>query len=296
MKSVISKLGRLCVLALVGVGVGGCSSMLYYPTHEQYTSRKTAAKQLGTAVDDVWIPTSDQGKVHGWYLHAKDSTERSGALGVVLFFHGNGQNLTSHYRSLGWLVDHAFDVLIFDYRGYGLSDGEPSPEHTVQDGVAAAVWLRHQHPKLPILFHGQSLGGAVLLRTAVEVPEQARPVALVAESTFASYRSIGRRVLAKSWILWPFQWLGYVLLSDSYAPEPDRLAAIPKVVVHGTGDPIIPYAAGVDLFEALGTPKCFWSNQGGRHIDAFVNDSKLREPLVKFLQCAIEKTQDSCCH
>ena len=116
----------------------------------------------GLAYEDVWIETSDGVRLHGWFL------PYSGARRVVLFFHGNAGNISHRRETLEILHHLGVNVLIFDYRGYGRSGGQPSEQGLYRDARAAWRWLREHrhHREEEILLFGRSLGGVVAARLA----------------------------------------------------------------------------------------------------------------------------------
>ena len=176
-----------------------------------------------------------------------------------------------------------YDFMIFDYEGYGLSQGDPSPEHTLEDGKAAVRFVMRKDPGTPIVIFGQSLGGAVGLRTAIEMKNDAPIKLVVADSTFLSYESAGRSVLAHHWLTWIFQPLAYVLLSDKYAPD-DRvseISPIPLIVIHGKLDQTVDFDLGKEIYDKSKDPHLFWPIDNGTHIDSmYRHKGKYRKMLL----------------
>src|SRR5690606_22141072 len=114
----------------------------------------------------VFFKAKNGNQLFGWYFKNRKGVSPKA---TVVFFHGNAENLSSHYLSLAWLVDYPYDFFIFDYQGYGRSHGDPSPQKTVEDGIAALELMNERAPGRPLIVFGQSLGGAIALRTVVEV-------------------------------------------------------------------------------------------------------------------------------
>jgi uncharacterized protein len=257
-----------------------CSSLLYYPSKEELVYRN----RMPIKPEDVYFPSEDGAKLHAWYFH---STVADTSDYTILMFHGNAQNLTTHFFTLFTAPSQGYDYLIFDYHGYGESEGKPSPLATVEDGRAALRWLAKKQPGKPIVVFGQSLGGAVALRTVLDMKNEVPVKLVVVDSTFASYRSAGRSVLAHSWITWLFQPLGWLLLSDKEAPEDDlgKLAPTPLIVIHGTKDQTIDFALGQKLYSEASEPKEFWEVPGGRHTDfMFVENGKYATRFYETLE------------
>lgn len=252
----------LCLLSCL-LWLSSCSGLLYFPTRNLHYD----PAKLGLKPDEIFFPSKNGEKLFGWHFSSQ-VTKKPKA--VVLFFHGNGENLSSHYLSLTWLLKHPYDFFIFDYQGYGRSSGEPSPQKTVEDGLAALDWLHKKYPHTPIVIFGQSLGGAVALRVAIEAKDHPNIRFVALDSTFPSYRSMGRKVLSRSALTWPLQWLGWLVMSDSYAPK-GRIAEInvPILVIHGDKDRVVEFEMGERVFAEAKEPKEFWTIRGGGHTDIF---------------------------
>jgi fermentation-respiration switch protein FrsA (DUF1100 family) len=258
----------------LGTLLGGCSSFLYFPSRGVYSDPARA----GYPPEDVTFTSADGTKLHGWYFKGRG---RRPAPALVVQFHGNAENLTTHFANLIWLVDEGYDLFTFDYRGYGSSEGQPNPEGTVRDGLAALAWAKVRGK--PLIVYGQSLGGAVALRSVGEWEDRAAVKLIVAESTFRSYRSVGRSVLRKSWVTWPFQWLSYLVLSDAWGPARtlERLPPIPLLVIHGDADTVVVPQMGRDLFADAREPKEFLNVPGGGHTNSFWIENGRYRPWLK---------------
>lgn len=262
-----STISKVCVLSLLGTA-SACSSLLYYPDNTSYVKRE----KVPSAVEDIWIPVgpaAEGEKIHGWYFHSKKTKSPRA---VIVFFHGNGENLTSHFQALYWLVDHEFDFMVFDYRGYGESSGTPSPENTVEDGKAVLRFMKQKASGSRLVVFGQSLGGAVALRVAGELRGEI-PMSMVAvDSTFHSYQAVAKKVLASNFLTWLLQPFATLALSDEFAPEHfiANISPVPLLVIHGTEDETVAFELGQKVFELGKEPKEFWAVPGGTHIDAFI--------------------------
>jgi uncharacterized protein len=146
--------------------------------------------QPPAGAENVWFTSADGTRLHGWYFKA----ESSAATPTIIYFHGNGGNVTN----LGWLgqslARRQFNVLVFDYRGYGLSDGEAADERGLySDGEAALRYVVNEKHVAPnrIVLYGQSLGTTV----ATEAATRCGCGALILESGFSSASSLASRVL-----------------------------------------------------------------------------------------------------
>ncbi|MBS1982963.1 MAG: alpha/beta hydrolase [Bdellovibrionales bacterium] len=258
--------------------LSGCSTLLYYPTQVKHAD---PVKAIGYKPDEIEFSSEDGTHLTGWYFHTHQPKPR----GLVVHFHGNAENMTSHFLGLAWMLDEGFDYFIFDYRGYGQSAGNPSPEGTVLDGKAALRWASQKG--LPLIVYGQSIGGAIAMRSYWEVRKEIPAKLVVAEGTFASYQSVGRTTLAKSWVTWLFQPFAYLLLSDRWAPG-DRIAEFtptPLLIIHGGQDEVVRPSHGQDVYDRAREPKAIWLVPEAGHINALhINKGAYRAELLARLK------------
>lgn len=274
---------RLFALLVPMLLLGGCASMLYFPTRTQYYEPKKG----GVNYDNVRFPSLDGTELQGWYFpHRMASLKKP--KGVFLFFHGNAENLSSHFGALLWILEQGYDYFIFDYRGYGASDGNPTPEGTVKDGLAALDYLTKRTPKdVPMMVFAQSLGGAVAMRSLIEARGKYPVRWLVLDSTFDSYMWAGASVLSSSWITTWMQPFAFLTLSDEWAPRYrlKELSPIPIFVMHGDRDRTIRIELAERYFAELPEPKEFYRIEGGRHIDSFwAHDGRVKEVFMQRLE------------
>jgi fermentation-respiration switch protein FrsA (DUF1100 family) len=282
MKPVLGYALKKAVLGLCLLSLSGCSRFLYYPTHELYYD----PARFGLEPEEVRFASPEGPRLYGWYFQGEQP-----AKATVVQFHGNGENLSSHYASLAWIVKHPYNLFIFDYQGYGRSEGSPSPENTVKDGIAALEWAHRKDPKLPLVVVGQSLGGAVALKAVIDGKDHL-PIRFVAvDSTFPSYKGMAREVLSRSWLTWPFQWLGLLLFSDRYAPEGEigKISPIPLLVIHGDKDQTVELEMGKKVFAEAREPKEFWEIHGGGHTDVFtIQPDSYKEKFLERMSAALK--------
>lgn len=267
---------RLVLFGLL-LSLTACSSLLFHPSR---TMARTPA-QLGLAYQDVYFDSTDGLRLHGWYLPA-----RGRPIGTVLFLHGNAENISTHIFNVAWLPAKGFNVFLFDYRGYGLSQGSPSLAGVHQDFNAALHWLLKKPfaARRGVVVFGQSLGAGIGIYGVAHSDAKAHIRAVVAESALSSYRDIAREKLASFFLTWPFQWPLSLTLSDKYSPiyAIKDIKTIPILIIHGDRDPIIPLHHGERLYRAAVAPKQFWLVKGGGHIQAFTRPV-LRQRFVDYL-------------
>ena len=273
---------RLCAIWVkwcLPVFLVGCTHVFYQPTREVHL----APDKLPTPPREMVVPVGED-QIAVWYFESKTKYSQGSVRPLVIQFHGNGENMTSHFISLYWLLEHGVDLLAFDYRGYGKSTGEATPENTVQDGIAMLRWAVTQFPRRTLVVHGQSLGGAVALKALQALNGEVPVCGVVAESTFSSYRSVAASALASSWITWLFQPLAYVLVSDRVAPQSGMksMKPVPFLIVHQQDDPIVPFKHGEKLAELAPAPKDFWPVPGKGHASTFWGPTR-HEYRTKYL-------------
>lgn len=203
----------------------------------------------------------------GTKLHAMLFPARGTPQGTIVYFHGNFANLTNHFPQALFLVRAGFDVFAFDYRGYGKSEGEPSPAGVIQDGVDAIRYAagNPRTPGRPVGVFAQSLGAATAAVAAAREPLAA---AVVLESGFNSYRSMARAVTLRSPLLWPLYPIYPLLLPGAYDAE-DAVAKIaprPVLFLHGSADRTVPAWMSRRLFTRAKEPKRLIEFSGAGHL------------------------------
>ena len=203
---------------------------------------------------DCWVTTEDGVKLHGWFAPAES------AKATLVLSHGNGGNISYRYLLMRSLLRHGFNVMMYDYRGYGRSEGTPSEEGIYKDGRAFfdyAAKLPEVDPKRIILW-GTSLGGAV----ATEVATQRPAAGLILESTFTSAKDVARTV-------YPFLPVGLFMHSKFNTIDKIKSLYLPLLVMHGSLDEILPVGLGRRLYAAANEPKEFYEIPVARHNDTF---------------------------
>lgn len=210
--------------------------------------------ELGLKFENVTLTTSDGVKLHGWYIPAPN------AKFTVLFCHGNGGNIMHRLDSIQLFYDIGLSCFIFDYRGYGKSEGKPTEEGTYLDAMAAYEWLTKDKGVKPqdMIIFGRSLGGSV----ASELARKVEVGSLVLESSFTSYVAMGRKFY---WYM-PVKWFArYRYDTLAFIKE----VKCPVMVIHSADDEIIPFEFGQQIYAAANEPKRFLEISGG-HNDGFV--------------------------
>lgn len=250
------------------------SRLVYYPTRKL----EDTPADWNLTYEDVWLKASDGVKIHGWYVPAAKPR------GTLLFFHGNGGNISHRIETLEIFNRLGLNVLIVDYRGYGLSEGKPSEDGTYRDAEAAWDYLTQQKAVPPenIILFGRSLGGAV----AVYLAEKKHPAGLIVESTFTSIPDVG----AKMFPFLPIRWLCRIKY-DSAA----RIANVgcPVLSIHSPDDDIIRYEFGRALFDKAVEPKRFLEIEGSHNEGFLCSIIAYQNGLDEFIRQCLPGSRES---
>jgi uncharacterized protein len=236
--TVLRVLGLLCVgyLALAALMFFSQSRLVHLP-HVPGRALVATPAQIGLAYEEVHFHAEDGVALHGWFVPAED------ARATVLFLHGNAGNISHRLDSLRIFHELGLATFIFDYRGYGRSEGRPSESGLRADARAAWAHLSEDRRIEParIVAFGRSLGGAVAACLAAE-----RPLgAVILESGFTSVPDLGAELYP--WL--PVRWLAR-LRYDTRACIAE--VNVPVLVVHSPDDDIIPFRHGEALAAAAG--------------------------------------------
>jgi len=241
---------------------------IYFPP--RYPEGFASPESYGLHVEEIWLTSQDGVRLNAWYLPNSTSSK------VLLWFHGNAENIGYGLGHLKYYSRLGISVLAVDYRGYGKSEGSPNEAAVYRDADAAYDYLvgeRHIQPK-DIIILGHSLGGAV----AVDLASRRECGGLIVESSFTRGREMARRM--------------FLIPLLEYVPKSrfDSLAKITRVrtpilVVHGTHDPVIPFSMGKRLFEVAPEPKWFIPIEGAGHDDIVdVGAERYLERLKTFIE------------
>lgn len=257
--------------------------MFYFPDSVVYD---TPASH-GLKYEPVRFASRDGTRLSGWFMPAVGAPK-----GTVIHFHGNAQNMTAHFAFVSWLPVAGFNLFVFDYRGYGESEGTPNRRGVYEDSQAALQYVRSRRDIDPakLFTLGQSLGGAVSIAVVGDGNKQGIR-AVVADSAFFSYQGIVRDVIGTMPLLaFVKSPLSKLLISNDLSPADyiGRIAPIPILLIHGSADQVVPFQHGTWLMERAGQPKTFWRIEGGNHTEALLSpDSPYRRRLTDFLEAAV---------
>ncbi len=255
--------------------LSSCSGLFFFP--EKRLLRTPT--QLNLVYEDVYFETIDKLRLHGWWLPTKKP------LATILFLHGNAENISTHIASVAWLPAAGFNVFLFDYRGYGLSQGEPNFKGLHQDVEAALATVKQRKDVSPnLILFGQSLGASIAITSLAASKYKESVRVLIIDSAFAGFRQIAREKLSDLWITWAFQWPLSLAFDNTYKPLEaiSSISPIPILIIHGAADKVVPVHHAEQLYAAAKEPKKLWIVPNSGHIQS-LNNMKIRQDLLDYL-------------
>lgn len=255
-----NKIKTIILVSLLLFIYGCVSNVIYQPQRE---IRYTPADAKLT-YENVSIETADGVRLSGWWVPAEMPR------GTVLFCHGNGGNIAGCLDTLLIINRLGLNAFIFDYRGYGYSDGSPTEKGTYLDAEAAWYYLVMKRRITPqqIIIWGRSLGGAIAARTAAKHPAGI----VIVESSFTSLKDLVdyRFSWVPSWLL-----ANYAYDTRYYLEQVD----VPVLVIHSPDDEIIPFQHGKNLYDSIKGPKAFLEIKGS-HNRGFIDSMAVYESSI----------------
>ncbi len=281
---------RFCLLASV-VFLSACSNFLFVPIKTMPVTPDAA----GILYEDIYIDTADGLQLHGWKLHAQEnwyemkkfdeSWAGRNTAGTILFFHGNGDNVSTQLPNTFWLAKEGFDLYAIDYRGYGQSQGVPDLDDTISDMERMIAHVVQQLPEdEKLIVMGHSLGGSMATYVVAHSAHRDRIEALITVEAFSDYHHVTQDALSRSWLLWLFQWPLSFTVSNAYSPLDSMalISPIPVCVIHSENDEMIDMYHADRLFEAAKEPKTF-KLIDSNHSNVFVTKNN-RQVLFDYLK------------
>lgn len=257
MRKLIPEFFVLSLITIITCVSCSTSSFFYAPSKDFAHYPDTVSYKL----EEINFKSTDGNTLNGWFLKPKNKA----IVGTVLQLHGNGGNISYQYQFAGPLLNVGFQVMVFDYEGYGKSTGKPSQEKVLDDGIQALHYIKQREDvkNTKLILFGQSLGGH--LSCVVAAKEQSLIDALVVEGAFTGHELmavyVGKqyhcpKVIAKMLVRSEYNAIDYI----------DKIT-IPKLIIHSTEDETCPFYMGKQLFDKAIAPKEFWEIKGP-HIQA----------------------------
>ncbi len=280
----------ISVLALAGCN--SVSTLFFYPQSVLIATPQEAALEYR----DVWLKAVDGTKLHSWWIPAQGEQPDSNIM--VLYVHGNAENISSHSRSIYWLPSQGVSVLALDYRGFGASEGKARLPEVLQDMGAAAAWMKQEYPEKDLVILGQSIGSAIAINFTAQAAEQYKIKALVLDAPLTGFATAARSAMSKNpvgWFIWPFT----VLIPSQWDPiKHIEGIDIPVLIIHSPEDQVLPYKYGKKLYNkwqhAHPRQQLCWLDSKGPHIMSFAF-AELRQATLSFMvnkQCKKQLPSD----
>jgi fermentation-respiration switch protein FrsA (DUF1100 family) len=268
--------GDLARLAKGALGPAGGNQLFYFPTHDEPATPAT----WGFKFENIDFKSADGTPLHGWLIPKRGET----AKGTVVFSHGNAGSIGHHLGFVTWLAEAGYNVMMYDYRGFGKSGGSVDRRGMVDDVKAAFAYAaqRKDLDASRLVSYGHSLGGAKSVTALGESPVKGLR-AVVIDGAFASYQAMASIVGGR---------LGESLVTDELAPKNfvGRLSPVSLLVVHGARDELVPVSQGRQLFESARQPKTWFEVEAGRHGDSLSRDNgAFRKRMLVWLDDAMKR-------
>jgi fermentation-respiration switch protein FrsA (DUF1100 family) len=251
--------GDLAQAAKGILGPKGGNQLFYFPTRDQPATPAT----WGFKFENIDFKSADGTPLHGWFIPARGGKCKA----TVVFSHGNAGSIGHHLGFVTWLAEAGYNVLMYDYRGFGKSGGNVDRRGMINDVKAAFSYAgrRADVDSKRLVSYGHSLGGAKSVTALGEAPVKGLR-AVVIDGAFASYQTMAKVMGGQ---------LGASLVSDELAPKDfvQKLSPVPLLVVHGTRDEVVPVSQGRQLYENARQPKTLFEVKTGRHGDSLSRDN-----------------------
>lgn len=256
---------RYCLL-VSAFFLSACSNFLFVPLKPLPVTPDAAE----IFYEDIFLDTADGLKLHGWKLHAEEDWFEKGKLkrhhpnqksaGTIISFHGNGDNISTQLPNTFWLAKEGYDLYVFDYRGYGQSQGEVDLDDIISD---MELMLGYVADELPagekMIVMGHSLGASMSIYSVAHSAYRDKIEALITVEAFSDYHHVTQDMLSRNWLSWLFQWPLSFTISNEYKPLDSigLVSPIPVCIIHSENDEMIEMYHADRLFEAANEPKTF---------------------------------------
>jgi fermentation-respiration switch protein FrsA (DUF1100 family) len=237
---------------------------MFFP--DVYPTGRWTASDFSVVPSEHYFQTGDRVKLHAWLFRAKQPDAP-----VMIWFHGNAGNLTDRADMCVEFARRGISVFVFDYRGFGRSEGRVSESGAFKDSIAAYEYVRGLG-RQPIVLYGESIGGPY----AAYVAKQGKVRAVVIENSFPSLREMGNALYHPL----PLGWTApFALRTTEWLNE----AGVPVLVMHGTRDAVIPYALGKKLYAELKVPKELLTSHAGHCEIPLFEAARYYETVTRFV-------------
>lgn len=209
-----------------------------------FTNKNGEEIEFDYHIESALIKSASGNTIHGWFIEPADSVKNN----ITLFFlHGNGGNILSYLSLVFPFVEQGYQAFMFDYSGYGLSDGKPNRKNVYNDANSAFNHLRSRDEVKgnKIVVYGQSLGGHLTPSVALQNIEFISGI--VIEGAFSSHKDIAAQGAGI---------FGRIFVRETYpAKKLISKLRLPTLIIHSTDDSVIPFKMGEKLYQNANEPK-----------------------------------------
>lgn len=255
----------LAYLAIIAFMYFYQRNMMYFPDETMPDIKTSEVK----GVEEVQVQTSDNLTLTAWYRPSQNPEAP-----VLIWFHGNGLNHAYRDTRIVPFVDAGYSVLLASYRGYAGNPGKTTEEGIYKDARAWISFLKNNLNKdaQNTVLYGESLGSGVAVQMASEYPDVR---ALVLEAPYNSTVAVGQ---------FRFLWLPVSLLMEDRFESDQKIGKLtmPKLIIHGTEDRIIPLKFGQALYNAAAQPKEMKIIDGANHLNLM--EFGAYDQVIEFLE------------
>ena len=270
---------KVIILVLFLFMISGCEKYFFYPQKILYYMPETCMY----APENILVETDKGKRLHGWYFKTKVKKPK----GTIFFLHGNSNNISTESVCMVWVLDKGYNLLTFDYRGYGLSEGKPDIAGVLDDGLefVDAIMKDNMVDKRNMIIHGQSLGGAVASHIAAFSPYADKFKVLVLESTFTSWRSVSKEIASKNFFTWAWQYpISWGIPSQYSSVDNVRNSKINNtIIVHSKKDAMIGYKNAETLYANAHNKKVILYDDFSAHA-AIMQNPRIQKEYIKELE------------
>jgi len=268
---------RVLFFLFIPVFFSACSGLFFFPEKKLVLTPSVAKLKYSS----VPVTTADGLQLDGWLLAGAPPVK-----GTIVYLHGNAQNISYHLAAVHWLPEEHYNVYLYDYRGFGESQGEPTIESSIVDYADVMATLENVLPKeqQKYIVFGQSLGGAFAIAAVAKYQHEFPIDLLVVDSAFSGFRRIAKEKLKSFWLTRPIR----SLLGLTITNEPDLLQEValipptPIIFIQGIEDKIVPLHHSENLFKAAKQPKELWLEPDAGHTQSLLH-KELRDRFVEAL-------------
>ncbi len=259
----------IAVLIALFDAMGCVSHLVYHPTEDLFQT----PSNLGLVYKDVLLESTDGNRIHAWWIPSENPRA------TVIFCHGNGGNIGDRMAHTRVFHNLSLSVLLFDYQGFGQSQGKPSEQGTYDDARATWNFLVNEKkiPPEKIFVFGESLGGAIAIKLATEV----EPGILFVDSSFTSTYDVAKT---------HYGWVPKFLLRKYLYDSQSRISQVkaPVCIIHSKDDEVIPFAHGKALFKRVRSPKEFVEIRGSHNGGFIQSEDRYVGAIDAFITQAME--------